>query len=68
MSSLDKEMQLPLFVKKDDGEGSDFYYLGNMTYIESSAVEEVLSEKPVVRMHFQLDHPIERILYDYLTK
>lgn len=68
MSSLYKEMQLPLFVKKDDGEGSDFYYLGNMTYIESSAVEEVISEKPVVRMHFQLEHPIERTLYDYLTK
>lgn len=64
-------MRIPLFVKKSNLEGNDFYYLGNMSVIKESAIEKTIpddSGKPssVVEMTFQLTSPVDPALYDYL--
>ncbi|MFD4328276.1 DEAD/DEAH box helicase [Nocardioides sp. NPDC058538] len=65
---VDNDVDLHIFVKKDDAEGSDFYYLGQAT---SSAAEQATmpdsSGKPldVVRMFLRFDEPIDSALYDY---
>lgn len=61
---------LYLFAKKDDAEGTDFYYLGQAT---SSKPEQTKMpgdggrSLDVVTMDLSLESPIELALYDYLT-
>lgn len=65
---VDNDVDLHIFVKKDDAEGSDFYYLGQAT---SSAADQTTmpdsSGKPldVVRMRLRFAEPIDSALYDY---
>lgn len=65
---VDNDVDLHVFMKKDDAEGSDFYYLGRA---RSSMAEETTmpdsSGRPlsVVRMNLRFDHPIMSALYDY---
>ncbi len=62
------ELDLHVFVKKDDAEGKDFYYLGQPT--AHDAVETTMSdgkgkEIPVVRMQLKFAEPIDAALFDY---
>jgi Mg2+/citrate symporter len=64
-------MRIPLFVKKSNAEGNDFYYLGNMSIITDSAIEKMIVKDDwdnvsVVEMNFTLLSPVEKSLYDYL--
>ncbi len=65
---LDSKLIL-LFVKKSDGEGTDFYCLGAANILPGSVKQEKMpvSEEPVVHMTYKLTHPVEDHLYDYLT-
>ncbi len=58
-----------LFVKKGDGEGTDFYYMGDCSIIKNSIEQSVMpdSKKPVVHFKFQLDIPVPHSLYRYIT-
>ena len=61
-----------LLVKKSNSEGSDFYYLGNLSLIENSAIEKNIPDDngkmvSVVEMNFQLENPVEKSLYDYIV-
>ncbi|MGQ8867365.1 DUF3427 domain-containing protein [Myroides sp. TSA_177.3] len=58
-----------LFVKKEDGEGTDFYYMGDVRIIEGSVKQSYMSdsELPVVHFNFQLEQPVIEELYDYIT-
>lgn len=58
-----------LFVKKEDAEGTDFYYMGDVTIIENSIEQAVMpeSKKPVVHFKFQLEKPVATELYNYIT-
>lgn len=64
------DIPLYLFAKKDDAEGTDFYYLGQAT---SSKPEQTKmpgdggKRLDVVTMNLNLESPIELALYDYLT-
>lgn len=63
---------LHIFVKKDNDEGKDFYYLGKAQPDLSSVVQdEMPNEKgenlPVVTMDLNMQHPIEHKLLHYLT-
>ena len=63
-------IRLPLFVKKSDDEGQDHYYIGDLTYIEGSANEQIMSgdkSKSVVNVHYKIDEPVDQNLYRYLT-
>lgn len=58
-----------LFVKKEDAEGTDFYYLGDASIIKDSIKQAEMpdSGKPVVHFKFQLEQPVKDDLYNYIT-
>lgn len=58
-----------LFVKKEDAEGTDFYYMGDASIIKNSIKEAKMPEsgKPVVHFKFQLEQPVKDDLYNYIT-
>ncbi|MBS4456730.1 DEAD/DEAH box helicase [Tuanshanicoccus lijuaniae] len=59
---------LHLFVKKEDGEGTDFYYLGPVSYQKGSAIETKMpkTEEDVVTMNLSLAEKTPYSLYQYL--
>ena len=57
-----------LFIKKEDGEGTDFYYLGDCSIMEGTIKQEKMSDgKPVVHFTFELDQEVDKEIYKYLT-
>jgi superfamily II DNA or RNA helicase/HKD family nuclease len=64
---IENEVALPVFVKKDDADGADFYYLGNATSrdAEQTTMPNGGSPQAVVRMHLEFDRPMESALFDY---
>lgn len=62
------EVVLHVFVKKDDAEGIDFYYLGEATSYgakETTMKNDDGKELPVVEMLLHFEEPIDVALYDY---
>ena len=65
-------MRMPLFVKKSDDEGSEFYYLGELQAVAENFEATQMTKEDgksvsVVRMEFKIDREIEPRLYKYLT-
>jgi len=65
-------MRIPLFVKKKNLEGIEFYYLGNTQVQKDTAVEKLIlndegKNVSVVEMNYTLSTPVEKSLYDYIT-
>ena len=65
-------IRLPLFMKKHNGEGTDFYYMGNVKPIDSTFEETTIKndhnkDVPVVKVVLELITPVENLIYDYLT-
>ena len=64
--------RMPLFVKKNDDEGIDFYFLGDIKPIPTSFREDRMQTKDskpgakVVRMDMALQDPVPADLYHYL--
>lgn len=58
-----------LFVKKSDGEGTDFYCLGEVSIVDNSIIQAQMpkSGEPVVHFKYQLQNRVEESLYNYLT-
>ena len=72
-SQKENRMVIDLFVKKDDYDGSDFYYLGELIYLSHSQTSIVVKEEtgkkaPIVNIHFKMKHPVKEDIYDYLHK
>ena len=64
-------IQIELFIKKDDAEGKDFYYIGKMiTDFDSKEQTQIPNEKgqmlPVVNIQFNIEPPVPQNLYNYL--
>ena len=73
LSYKESGMKIYLFTKKDDGEGSDFYYLGEVDIAEDSARNELMpdgkgKELPVVTMNLVLEQPVQYDIYHYLVE
>ena len=69
--SKEAGLRIPLFVKKSDGEGSDFYYLGDVSPIaisQATIKNNKNEEKPIVNIIFDLDQEVPDHLYEYLIK
>lgn len=67
------KIDLHVFVKKDDADGTEFYYLGKAHPDQQSAVQASMPDKnnkslPVVHMNLLLENSVESKLYGYLTK
>lgn len=64
-------IRLPLFIKKENAEGDDFYYMGEVTPKPDTFTETTIGEeKPVsiVKMTFHLDQAVEPNMFRYITK
>ncbi len=64
-------LRIPLFVKKSDGEGSDFYYMGDvepMALAGTTIKNDKGEDKPIVNIIFDMAHSVPDHLYDYLTQ
>ena len=62
-----------IFIKKDDDEGSTFYYLGQADVVSGSAVQDTMQDKhghdvPVVTMNLRFREAIPVNIYDYFNK
>ncbi|MFS0781236.1 DUF3427 domain-containing protein [Bacillus sp. 1P06AnD] len=71
--SQERGINLHIFVKKDDDEGSDFYYLGKAFPDKETAAETTMpdingKELPVVTMNLLMEQPIEYNLYHYIVE
>ena len=63
-------IKILLFVKKNDGEGSDFYYMGQLKY--NSFTDTTMKDKdgtfvPVVNIQFDMETPVPQNLFNYLV-
>ncbi|MGE7132997.1 DUF3427 domain-containing protein [Lysinibacillus xylanilyticus] len=66
-------MKIHLFTKKDDGEGTDFYYMGQADIVDGSAKNEKMpdgkgNQLSVVTMNLVLEQPVNYDIYHYLVK
>ncbi|MBQ5999248.1 MAG: DUF3427 domain-containing protein [Treponema sp.] len=64
----ENNIRILLFVKKDDAEGSDFYYMGDMKYhsFEDTTMNGKDGRVPVVNIQFDMETPVPQNLYSYL--
>lgn len=58
-------LRLPLFIKKDKNE-IDFYYMGDVVPQINSFEQNVIDNKPVVKVVFDLEHPVDNDIYRFL--
>ncbi len=66
------ELRLPLFIQKNNDEGAEFYYMGDMIPIENSFKPRKIKNKkstfdPIVQVRFLLNKAVEDNLYNYIT-
>lgn len=69
--ALNRGIRLPLFIKKNNAEGDDFYYMGDVTPIPEDFIQTTMPDTPeisVVKMKFKLNNPVSRNMYEYITK
>jgi hypothetical protein len=62
----------PLFIKKHNDEGGEFYYMGDVTpqdnsFEQTSMRDDNGKEVSVVKMLLTLKQPVETHMYEYLT-
>jgi len=64
-------LKIFLFIKKSDGEGTDFYYMGRVTPIawqETTITDKNGKQLPIMNFRMRLKHTVRNDIYDYLTK
>ncbi|GAB6991806.1 hypothetical protein JCM16418A_38560 [Paenibacillus pini] len=71
IAAVENDINIHIFVKKDDDEGGDFYYLGEANPDQASVEQTLMQGKdnkevPVVCMDIILKAPVEQKLYHYI--
>ena len=66
-------IRLPLFIKKNNDEGMDFYYMGevkpNLNILEQTTIKnDVGKQLSVVKIRFNLVDPVTSTMYNYLQE
>ena len=64
-------LKIYLFIKKSDGEGKDFYYMGRVEPIawqENKIADKNGRLLPIMNFCLRLRHTVRNDIYDYLTK
>ncbi len=67
--SKDNSEKIFLFVKKSDDEGSDFYYMGEVSPIawhQTTIKNDKEEELPIMNFKLKLKNPVREDLYEYL--
>ena len=64
-----KSKRILLFVKKEDGEGTDFYFMGDVSVLPDSIEQSYMKDSnlPVVHFKFQMKDPVIDSIYQYIT-
>ncbi|MGP1906854.1 DUF3427 domain-containing protein [Metabacillus sp. JX24] len=67
----ENNIDLHIFVKKEDGEGSDFYYLGKAHPDQENIYQSKMiangKELPVVHVHMVMEQAVDYKVYQYLV-
>ncbi len=66
-------LRLPLFIKKNNDEGMEFYYMGELETLDDSFVEAKIADDnnkmvSVVKVRFKLNPPVADDLYKYIVQ
>ncbi len=64
-------LKLYLFIKKSDGEGSDFYYMGRVkpiAYRQTTIDDKNGKPHPIMNFRLKLEHEVRSDIYEYITK
>ena len=63
-------LRISLFVKKEDGESGEFYYLGEMTpeQLTPRMMKTEKKELPIVEILYKLHTPVREDIYRYITE
>ena len=72
ITQSENNIRLPLFVKKSNDEGQAHYFIGDLTLVEGSPIEERMAagggkEVSVVNIKFLIDKPVTEELYQYIS-
>ena len=63
-------LKIYLFVKKSDGEGTDFYYMGKVepvSYRQTVIQNDKGKDLPIVNFELKLEHEVRSDIYDYFA-
>lgn len=68
-----QRIRMPLFVKKSDDEGIEFFYMGDLTPKEDGIKETIIKDKKgkdvsVVGIECSLNRSVEDEMYKYLME
>jgi superfamily II DNA or RNA helicase/HKD family nuclease/SOS-response transcriptional repressor LexA len=68
-----QNLRLPFFMKKSNGEGTDFYYMGDVNpEVKSFEETTILNDRglnvPVVKVILKLLSPVENSIFEYITQ
>ena len=71
-NAISNNTRLPLFIKKSNDEGLEFYFMGDVTPIDESFEETMMKDDngndvSVVKIDFKMNTTVEDGIYDYLT-
>ena len=72
ITDMNNPIRLPFFIKKDDNEGSEFYYIGDFKVIPETIIDTKMLDKEknkeisVVKINMEIDKPLRQDLYNYL--
>ncbi|MFC1797231.1 DUF3427 domain-containing protein [Pseudomonadota bacterium] len=66
-------LRIPLFIKKTDDEGQEFYYIGDVepiqdTFEQTTIENDAGTHLPVVKLHFLLENPVDDAMYQYFSE
>ena len=67
----EKGLKIYLFIKKSDGEGTDFYYMGKIypiDWTETTINNDNGKKLPIMNFQMELEHGVRNDIYDYFTK
>lgn len=67
MNYKNNGLSIYLFVKKSNGEGSDFYYMGQCNPIEAKETINT-NGAPIMNIKLQLHETVQDGIYDYFTR
>ncbi len=71
INSNNNGLKIFLFIKKSDGEGTDFYYMGKVKPIEwteTTIIDDNGKKLPIMNFQFEMEHDVRNDIYDYFTK
>ncbi|WP_243107752.1 DUF3427 domain-containing protein [Clostridium sp. OF09-36] len=63
-------LKVLLFLKKSDGEGSDFYYMGEVTPVawkETTILNDKKESRPIMNFKLELKQEVRKDIFDYFT-